>query len=92
MRFIFWHKTVNRPITNADAGKFVVGRSPTEWMAGYIVENHDPSGPRIDTKYRATDRNLCANFLRVYAFISGPSPDLDETLIDPPAKVIRLRP
>lgn len=47
MAHIFWHKTVNRPITNADAGRFIVGKSPSGWLAGFLTES-GPSGPMLD--------------------------------------------
>lgn len=92
-RSIYWHKTVNRPITNADVGRFVVGRSRSHWMAGHVVESHAGSGPLIDTQYlrNPSAQHFCATSIRIYAFMNGPSPSLYDLAKDPTAEVVQFR-
>lgn len=92
-RHIYWHKTVNRPIVEADLGRFIVGRSATQWLAGFLVKGQSESGPFVDTEYHRSPgvQYVCANSMCVYAFLNGPWPTGDDQRQDPLGKVLPFR-
>jgi hypothetical protein len=95
MRNIYWHKSVNRPVGDADIGKFIVGRSTSQWFAGYVVAHAMHGGPFVDIGYAtgpSEARYWPASALRVYAFLErGPHPSMDDVLQDRPGKVVQFR-
>jgi hypothetical protein len=91
----FWHRAVNRPITDGDEGKFVVGRGHGGWTCGWILASQGRDGPSIDTgiKHMPYGQFVSTNALRIYTFLESP-PQWEEDanpVPDPKAKIVRFR-
>lgn len=89
----FWHRAANRPIRRDDDGRFVLGKSASGWVAGYVADT--VSGVCVDTGPTGAPltRMVAANALRIYTFLDAPPPWNEATsdVPDRAANVVRLR-
>jgi hypothetical protein len=69
-----WHWSNERPLNDADVGRFVVGVGYSGWIGGVVVKTH---GLAIDSAYGGGShgqRLVAANAVQFYLILDPPPP------------------
>jgi hypothetical protein len=84
MRSGVWYRSVDRPIDPDDDGRFVVGETSSEWIAGW-VHRGDRYGPYVETGVFGSSHKawVASGALRYYTFLDFP-PAQPVTWLRPP--------